>query len=116
MHESQGKYRIEVTVKSQKGKCWYGHEPGEKIVFNGVSVKGDLCYSAMNTLWPIIFAMHHGAVFPWGNPEDVIVEACPDGANPVEFEVRRIKDPMIGRWAPEYEGESKNHKSGSDEP
>ena len=98
MHKSQGKYKIELTVKSQKGSCYFGHKVGEKIVYDGLSLKGDICASALGSLWPTIFAMHHGAVFGWSvketGSEDMTYEACPDPANPVVFEVRRIKEPI----------------------
>ena len=99
MHKPQGKYKIEVTVKSQKGTCYFGHKPGEKIIYNGLSLNGEVCASALNILWPIIFTMHHGVVFPWSvketGSEDVTCEACPDPENPVVFEVRRIKKPLL---------------------
>ena len=98
MHKPQGKYKVEATVKSQKGSCYVGHKVGEIITYDGLSLRGELCARAMNTLWPIIIAMHHGAVFPWSiikiGSENLTCEACPDPANPVVFEVRRIKEPL----------------------
>ena len=41
---------IEVTVKSQKGKCNFGHKVGDKLIFDGKSVKGDICYGALIAL------------------------------------------------------------------
>ena len=55
---------IEVTVKSQKGKCNFGHRVGDKIVFNGRTVQGDICYSALMVLLPKVYAMRFGADFP----------------------------------------------------
>ncbi|MGB9740899.1 MAG: hypothetical protein ACP5IM_05800 [Candidatus Bathyarchaeia archaeon] len=37
---------IEVKVVSQNGKCAFGHKVGDKIVFDGKSVRGDICCSA----------------------------------------------------------------------
>jgi uncharacterized repeat protein (TIGR04076 family) len=56
---------VEVVVMSQKGKCAFGHEVGDKIVFDGRSVKGDICYSALTALLPKVFAMRYDASFPW---------------------------------------------------
>jgi uncharacterized repeat protein (TIGR04076 family) len=56
---------VEVTVKSQKGKCAFGHKIGDKIVFDGKSVKGNVCYSALMVLFPKVYAMRYGSVFPW---------------------------------------------------
>ena len=55
---------VEVTVKSQKGKCAFGHKKGDKIVFDGKSVKGNICYSALMVLLPKIYALRYGIEFP----------------------------------------------------
>jgi uncharacterized repeat protein (TIGR04076 family) len=84
---------IEVTVKSQKGVCVFGHKVGDKIVFDGKSVKGNICYSALMVLLPKVYAMLYGVEFPWAKDKDkdVIFNACPDAENPVVFEIRRIR-------------------------
>ena len=82
---------IEVTVKSQKGKCAFGHKVGDKIVFDGRSVKGDICYSALFVLLPKVYALRYGAEFPWAKDRNIMCNACPDADNPVLFEIKRIK-------------------------
>lgn len=82
---------VEVTVKSQKGKCAFGHKVGDKIIFDGRAVKGGICYSALMTLLPKVYAMRYGVEFPWSKNKDVICNACPDAENPVVFEIRRVK-------------------------
>ena len=84
-------YDIEVMVKSQKGKCAFGHKVGDKIFFNGRSIKGEICYSALMVLLPKLFAMRYGVEFPWSENKNIIRNACPDAENPVVFEIRRIK-------------------------
>jgi uncharacterized repeat protein (TIGR04076 family) len=88
---------IEVTVISQKGKCVFGHKVGDKIVFDGRSVKGEICYSALTVLLPKVFAIRYGATFPWAQDENVIFNACPDGENPVVFEIRRIPEKAVAK-------------------
>lgn len=82
---------VEVTVKSQKGKCAFGHKVGDKIVFDGKSVKGNICYSALMVLLPKVYAMRYDAQFPWAKDKNVICNACPDAENPVVFEIRRLR-------------------------
>ena len=82
---------VKVTVKSQKGKCAFGHKVGDKIVFDGKSVKGNICYSALMVLLPKVYAMQYGVEYPWAENKDTICNACPDPENPVVFEIRRIK-------------------------
>jgi uncharacterized repeat protein (TIGR04076 family) len=82
---------IEVTVKSQKGKCAFGHKVGDKIVFDGKTVKGNICYSALMVLLPKVYAIRYAAEFPWAKDKDAICNACPDAENPVVFEIRRTR-------------------------
>jgi uncharacterized repeat protein (TIGR04076 family) len=82
---------VEVTVQSQKGTCAFGHEAGDRIVFDGKSIRGDICYSALMVLLPKVYAMLYGAEFPWSEDKDVVFNACPDAENPVVFKIRRIK-------------------------
>ena len=84
---------IEVTVISQKGSCGVGTKVGDKIVFDGKSVKGNICYSALATLLPNIIAMGYGVEFPWSEEDgDVMYNACPDPANPIVFKIRRVRE------------------------
>ena len=76
---------------SQKGKCAFGHKVGDKIVFDGKTVKGNICYSALMVVLAKVYAMRYGSEFPWAKDKNVIVNACPDAENPVVFEIRRIK-------------------------
>ncbi|MFX1486901.1 MAG: TIGR04076 family protein [Promethearchaeota archaeon] len=84
-------YIIEVTVKSQEGKCVFGHEVGDRIVFDGKSVKGDICYSALMVILPKVFAMRYGVEFPWAEDNGTISNVCPDPRNPVVFEIRQAE-------------------------
>ena len=82
---------IEVTVKGQKGKCVFGHKVGDRIFFNGRTVEGPICLSALSVLMPKIYAMRFGAEFPWEKEKNVGHCPCPDSENPVVFEIRRMK-------------------------
>jgi len=82
-------FTIEATVKSVKGTCGSGHKVGDKIVFDGHTVKGEMCFSALLHLLPIIHGLAWGAEFPWDEDEDVSVWCCPDPENLVTFELRR---------------------------
>ncbi len=84
-------YDIEVTVKSVKGKCSFGCKVGDKIQFDGRTIKGAICYSALMAILPKVYAMRYGAEFPWAKNKDIIVNACPDPENPVLFEIKRIR-------------------------
>jgi uncharacterized repeat protein (TIGR04076 family) len=87
-----GGYRVEVKVISQQGTCEFFHQEGDVVVFDGETIQGRICISALYSFMPKVFAMRYGANFPWlkENP-DVSTHACPDAQSPVVFEIRRIR-------------------------
>jgi len=88
-----GAYRIDVKVISQKGTCQFGHQVDDVVVFDGETVQGRICLSALYSFLPKVFAMRYGADFPWlKENKDVSTHACPDAYNPVVFEIRRVRD------------------------
>ena len=88
-----GGYRVEVKVIRQEGTCQFGHQVDDVLVFDGETVQGRICLSALYSFLPKVFAMRYGADFPWlKENKDVSTHACPDAYNPVVFEIRRIRD------------------------
>jgi uncharacterized repeat protein (TIGR04076 family) len=86
-----GEFDILVRVISQKGICAAGHKVGDEVLFDGMSVQGRICMSALYSMLPKVFAMRYGAHFPWLEDPDVATHACPDAENPVVFEIRRLR-------------------------
>lgn len=84
-------YDVLVRVMSQKGECAAGHKVGDEIFFDGKTVQGKICISALYSILPKVFAMRYGAHFPWLSDPDVATHACPDAQNPVVFEIRRLR-------------------------
>ena len=85
-------YKIVAKVISQKGTCGFGHKVGDTVVFDGETVEGRVCFSALYSFLPKVFAMRYGANFPWLDDKDVATHACPDAYNPVVFEIRRVRE------------------------
>jgi len=84
-------YDIVARVISQKGTCGNEHKVGDEVLFTGDSVRGRICLSALHSMLPKVYAMRYGAHFPWLEDQSVCTHACPDGYNPVIFELRRVK-------------------------
>jgi len=82
-------YTVALTVKGVKGTCEVGHTAGDRIVFDGYTVEGRMCFSAMLHLLPIIHAFAWGARFPWDRSRDITYYSCPDPENCVTFEIKR---------------------------
>ena len=88
-----GGFRVEAKVISQKGNCQFGHQVNDMVAFDGETIQGRICLSALYSFLPKVFAMRYGADFPWLKENtDVSTHACPDAYNPVVFEIRRIRD------------------------
>ncbi|MCP4625042.1 MAG: TIGR04076 family protein [bacterium] len=88
-----GGYRVEVKVLSRTGTCHFGHQVDDVIMFDGETIQGRICISALYSFMPKVFAMRYGAEFPWlKDNKDVSTHACPDAFNPVVFEIRRIRN------------------------
>ena len=83
---------IAVKVIRQEGDCGAGHQVGDEVIFDGLTVQGKICIHALYSLLPKVFAMAYGAQFPWLQDPDVATHACPDAWNPVVFEVKRIRN------------------------
>ena len=78
-----------ARVISQKGTCEAGHRVGDEFVI-GQKTPPDLCSWAFHTLFPFAEVLQFGGAFPWEEDPDKATVACPDAANPVIFELRRV--------------------------
>jgi uncharacterized repeat protein (TIGR04076 family) len=85
-------FKIVARVIRQEGHCDSGHTVGDEVVFDGMTVQGKVCMSALYSFLPKVFAMRYGARFPWLDDPDVATHACPDAWNPVVFEIRRVRE------------------------
>jgi uncharacterized repeat protein (TIGR04076 family) len=87
----ESEFAVIARVISQQGHCAAGHCVGDEVVFDGMTVQGQVCISALYSFLPKVFAMRYGAQFPWLEDPDVATHACPDAWNPVVFEIRRLR-------------------------
>lgn len=83
------RYKVSIRVVSQKGTCDQGHKVGEHWIVDRKTPEG-ICLSAFNTLFPGLRVLMFGGAIPWESDPDVTTVACPDAANPVVFELRRL--------------------------
>jgi len=78
-------------VISVKGTCAI-HKVGDEMKITEHGVQGNVCIHALYSMLPAAFAMLYGARFPWLQNPDIKTHACPDAANPVVFELTRIRE------------------------
>lgn len=89
-------FTVVARVIQIDGHCGAGHCVGDEVVFDGMTVQGKICISALYSFLPKVYAMRYGAQFPWLEDKDVSTHACPDALNPVIFEIRRLRPPAEG--------------------
>jgi len=82
---------IKIKVISQKGTCAIGHKIGDEITVTENGIEGKICIHALYSIMPKVFAMLYDAEFPWLEDSSIATHACPDGENPVIFEVKKVK-------------------------
>ena len=82
-------YETSVKVVSQKGHCFAGQNVGDEWVV-GAHTPAGICIVAFNSMLPVIRTLRYGGLNP-GPDAEMSSVACPDAANPVVYEVRRIR-------------------------
>ena len=96
MQQPKGLYRVKVTVKEVNGYCRAGHRPGDEVIFGDNEIEGKICFDAMCSFISKVYARRYGASLPWLQEEDApALHACPDAANPVVFEIRRLPENLL---------------------
>jgi uncharacterized repeat protein (TIGR04076 family) len=78
-----------AKVISQKGTCEAKHKVGDEFVI-GQQTPLKLCSWAFYSLFPFAQVLQFGGSFPWEQDRNKTTVACPDPANLVVFELRRI--------------------------
>ncbi len=88
---SQGEsYEVVAKVVSQEGHCAAGHKVGDEFVIGDMTPPGMCCW-AFYVLFPFVSVLQLGGGFPWEPSQHKTTIACPDPANPVVFELRRVE-------------------------
>lgn len=83
-------YELIAKVISQEGHCALNHKVGDEFRISEKTPAG-MCPWAFYALFPFISVLQFGGSFYWENDRDKTTVACPDPANPVVFELRRIR-------------------------
>lgn len=86
-------YEVEIKVKEilGKGVCALGIEPGDKWIARDDKVPNNICSWAFSIIFPMLQVLRYGGEFPWEENKDKTTLCCIDPANPVVFELTRIK-------------------------
>jgi uncharacterized repeat protein (TIGR04076 family) len=84
--------KVRVRVISQEGTCSAGQEVGDEVIFDwdAHEIEGRICLHALYSILPKVYGLAHGANVAFAVREDgvrVARHACPDGYNPVIYEL-----------------------------
>jgi uncharacterized repeat protein (TIGR04076 family) len=84
--------KVKVKVVSQKGHCAAGQKVGDEVTFDWETheIDGRMCLHALYSALPKIYALAHGANVAFAKDDKgqkVARHACPDGYNPVIYEI-----------------------------
>ena len=87
----KGRYAIKIVVEKQEGHCAAGHKVGDTWIIDDAKTPAGLCTHAFASMFPRIALLEFGGVQPWRQNPDNCRAACPDGPNPVWFEITRLQ-------------------------
>ena len=87
--------KVLVKTINQKGHCAAGQKVGDEILFDWDTheIQGKICLHALYSALPKIYALAHGGEVAFAVDDEgnrVARHACPDGYNPVIYELRLI--------------------------
>ena len=87
--------KVKVKVVSKEGHCSSGHVVGDEIIFDWDTheIEGRICLHALYSMISKIYASAHGGNVAFATNsegEGVARHACPDGYNPVIYELSLI--------------------------
>ncbi len=85
------KINIKITKILGNGICPMGHKVDQTFLVDDFKKPEGLCSWAFNSIYPFLTVLRFGGTFPWSQKPDQVEICCPDPANPVVFELKRIK-------------------------
>ncbi len=80
---------VKIKVVFQKGICVSGHKVGDEWVV-GANTPTGICNAAYVALYPFIRVYQRGGRYSYPKGSEVTRLACPDGWNPIIFELSQI--------------------------
>ena len=83
------RHKVAIKVVSQKGTCQQEHKVGEEWEMYDKTPE-DICLGAFLAILPQARVLMFEGSFPYSDVPDSVTVACPDGKNPVIFEIRRL--------------------------
>jgi uncharacterized repeat protein (TIGR04076 family) len=90
--------KVIMRILSVRGNCESRHVPGQEFdLTKDVSIgtagnPGTICPALYYAVYPNLRVLRFGGTLPWEKDPNVAQVACPDPANPVVIELRRVAE------------------------
>ena len=82
-------YQVIAQVVKQEGTCECEHRVTDEFAVGDLTPAG-MCSFAFYAMFPFVSVLQFGGSFPWEKDPGKTTVACPDPADPVVFELRRV--------------------------
>jgi uncharacterized repeat protein (TIGR04076 family) len=90
--KEKGRFPVRVVVEKQEGHCAAGHKVGDSWMIDDGLTPAGLCTAAFAAMYPRVALLEFGGAQPWRKPLNTCRAACPDGPNPVWFQLTRMEE------------------------
>ena len=77
--------RVIIEVDKGNKGCSHGHKAGQRIIFDGTRITGDICIPALVGLFPILYTLRSGGKLNYADDEGKVRYCCAACGNTVFF-------------------------------
>jgi len=83
--------RVIIEVDKGNKGCSHGHKAGQRMIFDGTRITGDICIPALVGLFPILYTLRSGGKLYYADDEGKVRFCCAACDNTVTFKCWREK-------------------------
>ena len=77
--------RAIIEVEKGNQGCIHGHKTGQRMVYEGTRINGDICVSALVSIFPILYTLKNRGDLSYADEYGKVRVYCPDIDNLVVF-------------------------------
>lgn len=77
--------RVIIEVEKGNSGCIHGHQTGQRMAYEGTKINGNICVSALVSIFPILYALKKCGNLDYADQCGKVRVCCPDIDNLVVF-------------------------------
>jgi uncharacterized repeat protein (TIGR04076 family) len=81
--------RVIIEVEKGNPGCVHGHQTGQRMIYEGTRISGDICVSALVSMFPILYTLKNGGNLSYADDKGKVRVCCSDIDNLVIFKCWR---------------------------